>query len=472
VKTPDPLRRRDFLRLSAALAATAGFSHAEMPAQRPNIVFILADDLGWADLGCYGSRFHETPRLDALAKQGIRFTQAYAACPVCSPTRASIMTGQYPARIGITDFIGGKRSPEDSPLRPAPNLNALPLSLSTLPELLHGAGYTSAELGKWHLGGVESPPTAHGFDEDLGNEIGGGGAGYFAPKWWLRTAQPAAEGEYITDRITSEACKYIRGRQGKDQPFFLYLTHVAPHIPLQAKPELVAKFEEKKRAMGEGIGPQSNAIYAAVLASLDEGIGKVLDTLQETGLDENTIVVFVSDNGGLNVVEGANTPATDNAPLRGGKGYLYEGGIRVPLLVRWPGAAAGAVCDAPVCSTDFLPTLTAAAGIAREQLPTDIDGKPFNALVSDPASSSRDGDLFWHYPHFSNQGGRPGSAIRRGDWKLIEWHETGQAELYDLRNDPSETTEVSAVQPERAKELLAALHAWREAVGAKMPLPK
>lgn len=461
--------RREFLALGAALAASSGLARGETSQKQPNIVFILADDLGWADLGCYGSLFFETPRLDALAAGGIRFTQAYAACPVCSPTRASIMSGLYPARIGLTDFLGGKKSPEGSPLAPAPNAKNLPLDLTTLPELLRGAGYATAALGKWHLGGADSPPEAHGFDQSLG-AVGGGAAGYFAPKWWLGAEpQPARDGEYITDRLTEEACTYIKTK--RDQPFFLYLTHYAPHIPLQAKQELLGRFEEKKAKLGAGIGPQDNVLYAAMLASLDEGVGRVLDALKEAGLDDNTIVVFTSDNGGLNVVEGANTPATNNAPLREGKGYLYEGGIRVPLIVSGRGLS-GALCDSPVCSVDFLPTLCDVAGVPRTSFPSTLDGVSAKALLDAPATARDRGDLFWHYPHFSNQGGRPGSAMRRGDWKLIEWHETGAVELYDLKADPGETTEVGAVNREIAQEMLAALHAWREAVGAKMPIKK
>lgn len=471
----NKLSRRDFMGragLSGLALALGAAARGAGAAKAPNIVFILADDLGWADLSCYGSKYHETPRLDALAQEGVRFTQAYAACPVCSPTRASLMTGQYPARVGITDFIGGKRVPDDAKVLPCDYLHSLPLALTTLPELLRGAGYTTAQLGKWHLGGAESPPDAHGFDTVLGNEIKGGGAGYFAPKWFLNTTLPAAEGEYLTDHLTGLACDYIARQKGGDKPFFLYLAHHTPHIPLQAKPELLAKFEAKKAALGAGIGPQSNALYAAMLASLDEGVGKVLDTLKANGLDENTIVIFMSDNGGLSVVEGPNTPATSNAPLRMGKGYLYEGGIRVPAIVRWPGVHGGAVCHAPICSTDLLPTLAAAAGVKPGSLPSEVDGKSFAPLLEHPEIATRDGDLFWHYPHFANQGSRPGSAMRRGDWKLIEWHETGKAELYDLKVDPSETTDVAPSHTELVQELTAALHAWRESVGAKMPAPR
>lgn len=468
---PTDLNRREFLRLGAALTALAGTAPAENAAKPPNIVFILTDDLGWRDLGCYGSTFHETPRLDALAQEGVRFTQFYSACPVCSPSRAAIMTGLYPARVGLTDFLGGQRSPEDSPVRPAPYVSHLPFDLTTLPEALKAHGYTTAILGKWHLGGADSPPEAHGFDKSLGTEIGGGGAGYFAPKWWLsKDLTQNEDGKYIVDRLTDDACAYLRAP--KDKPFFLYLSHFAPHIPLQAKPEDLAHFEEKKSKLSGDLGAQANVIYASIIAAIDRSVGRVLDTLKEAGLEENTVVIFTSDNGGLSVHEGANTPATDNSPLRMGKGYLYEGGLRVPLIVRWPGTTPkGAECTAPCINTDFLPTLCAAAGVPKEDLPP-LDGVSIAPLLHDPKAAFDQGDIFWHYPHFANQGGRPGSAIRRGDWKLIEWHETGQIELYDLKTDPGEAADVSAAQSSVAKELQEALHAWRERVGAKMPPKK
>lgn len=466
------LDRREFLALGAA-ALAAPFVHAtDAASPPPNIVYILTDDLGWADLGCYGSRFHETPHLDALATEGLRFTQAYAACPVCSPSRAAILTGQYPARIGLTDFLGGKRSPDDSTLRPASYVKHLPLTLTTLPALLRAQGYATAAIGKWHLGGADAPPTVFGFDVSLGSEMGGGVAGYFGPKWRAgNVLVPKDDNEYLTDRLTDEACGYIRAQAG--HPFFLYLSHFAPHIPLQAPADLVARFEEKKKAMGADIGPQNNPLYAAMLSALDTGVGRVLDALRESGQADNTIVIFTSDNGGLNVLEGANTPATSNAPLREGKGYLYEGGTRVPLIVRWPGVCPAAnVSESQVIGVDFLPTLCAAVGVPKESLPPNLDGISVLGALQDPKSVPAMRDIFWHYPHFSNQGGRPGTSIRRGDWKLIEWHEGPRVELFDLSQDLGETQDVSATNPERKQELLAALQAWRERVGAQMPSPK
>jgi len=466
------LNRREFLTLGAAMAttaATAGRAVANTPPQPPNIVLIVADDLGWADLSCYGSRFHETPHLDALAAGGMRFTNAYAACPVCSPTRASVMTGLYPARIGLTDFLGGRKSPEESPLAPAPYVKHLPLELTTLPELLQAAGYSTASLGKWHLGGAESLPEAHGFDVSLGSEFGGAVAGFFAPNWRLgKDVVPKNEGEYLTDWLTDEACGYIRA-QSRTKPFFLYLSHFAPHIPLHAKPEWIAHFEAKKSSLGAGIGPQDNALYAAMLASLDEGVGRVMDAIKQAGIADNTVIVFTSDNGGLSVEEGPHTPATSNAPFRAGKGYLYEGGLRVPLIVSGCNTRVQA-SDAQVCSVDLLPTLCTLAGIPQGNLPQPMDGTSFNDALN--GTPKERGDLFWHYPHFSNQGGRPGSALRRGNWKLIEWHETGQVELFDLGVDPGETTDVHTANTATARELTQALHTWREAVGAKMPVKK
>ena len=466
------LDRRSFLALGAAALALPGLPAQAAPQRPPNIVFILCDDLGWADLGCYGSRFHETPRLDALAAGGLRFTQAYSACPVCSPSRAAIIAGQYPARIGLTDFLGGKRSPDDSPLRPAPYVKHLPLALTTLPALLKAQGYATAAIGKWHLGAADAPPTAFGFEQSLGGELGGGIAGFFGHKWRAGDSLvPKSDNEYLTDRLTDEACRYIA--EQADRPFFLYLSHFAPHIPLQAPADLVTRFEQKRDSLGAALGPQHNPHYAAMLSALDSGVGRVLDALETHGLADNTIVIFTSDNGGLNVIEGPNTPATSNTPLREGKGYLYEGGIRVPLLVRWPGQVpAGATCAQPVIGTDTLPTLCEAAGVPRTAWPATLDGISDLALYRAPNTSPPARDLFWHYPHFSNQGGRPGSVIRRGDWKLIEWHEGPRVELFDLAQDPSESTDVAAANPEIRGTLRAALHAWRDAVGAQMPSPK
>jgi len=353
------------------------------------------------------------------------------------------MTGLYPARIGLTDFLGGKKSPEDSPLAPAPYVNHLPLDLTTLPELLRGAGYATAALGKWHLGGADSPPEANGFDQSILSELGGGVAGYFAPKWRLgKDAAPQKEGEYLTDRLTDEACKYIRAQSGQ-KPFFLYLTHFAPHIPLQAKPELIAKFEEKKATLGTDIGPQDNALYAAMLASLDEGVGRVTDALNEAGLAENTVIVFTSDNGGLSVKEGENTPATSNAPFRAGKGYLYEGGLRVPFLARWPGGIrAGTVSNHVGYFGDLMATWAELAG-ARP--PANLNSVSLVPTLLGRGEQARHPHLYWEF----YEQGVSQAALLDGRWKALRLRALdAPVQVFDLREDPAEQRDLAAVRPE------------------------
>lgn len=437
---------------------------------RPNIVLILLDDLGYADVGCYGSTLSETPRIDALAAEGVRFTDAYASCPVCSPTRASIQTGKYPARLGLTDYLKGKRSPEDSPLLPAPYKDQLDLEETTVAEWLRARGYATAHIGKWHLGGEPFWPEHQGYDINIGGTGSGMPSGYVWPKWKGNPPLDGkADGDYLADRLTDEACAYIESHA--DRPFFLNLCHYSVHIPLEGKEALVAKYEAKLKARQARVGEQSNPVYAAMVESVDEGVGRVLDTLERCGIADDTIVIFTSDNGGLSVTEGALTPSTTNHPLRAGKGYLYEGGIRVPMIVRWPGhARAGAICRTPVCSIDYLPTFGAAAGV-EEPLPADVDGLDFLPLLRDPHRGLDREALYWHYPHFSNQGGRPGGAVRAGDWKLIEYYETGELELYNLREDVGESRNLAAEQPEMARRLQRMLADWRRSVGATMPLP-
>ncbi len=459
------MKRRDFLRLTAASALTAclqarAASSAGAPSgKRPNIVFILLDDMGYADLGCYGSPLCETPNIDRFAASGVRFTNAYAACPVCSPTRASIMTGQYPARLKLTNFLKGVRSPKDSPILTAPYADQLPLEAVTIAEVLREAGYATGEVGKWHLGGPEYAPVKQGFDFEFPGSFGGGVRSHFSQG-------PNGE-EYLADRLTDEACRFIETHRGG--PFFLYLSHYSVHIPLEAKPEKIAKYENKLRQHAAAPGQQHNALYAAMIESVDESVGRVLDTLERCGLADNTAVIFFSDNGGLSVEEGPNTPATTNAPLREGKGYLYEGGIREPLLVRWPGVTpSGKTCDTPVCSVDFFPTLCAMAGA---QADTILDGVDISAALRNPAAPLAREALYWHYPHFANQGGRPGAAVRAGDWKLIEFYETGNVELYNLRDDIGEAHDLAAAKPDEAARLKQMLVQWRTAVDANMCPP-
>jgi arylsulfatase A len=430
---------------------------------RPNVVVIVADDLGWADLGCYGSTYHKTPNLDRLARDGVRFTNAYAACPVCSPSRAALLTGRHPARLHLTDWLPGRTDRPSQKLKRPEIRQQLPLEEVTTAELLRPAGYDTASMGKWHLGGPRFWPEHQGFAVNVGGTATGSPpGGYFHFKTPSMTAR--SDDEYLTDRLGEEAARYIAGH--RDRPFFLYLPHYAVHIPLQARADAIARF----RARAAGDSPQSNPIYAAVLQGLDDAVGRVLRALDDAKLADRTVVIFTSDNGGLSVKEGPNTPATSNLPLRDGKGYLHEGGIRVPLIVRWPGVTrAGTTCDVPVSGQDLHPTLLAIAG-ASPAPGVPIDGESLVPVLRGEGSLKRE-DLAWHYPHYSNQGGKPGGAIRRGDRKLIENYEDGRLELYDLRADPGERHDLAADRPDEAARLRDRLAAWRAEIDAQMPTP-
>ncbi len=451
--------------LTGLLFVTAFDSTAAADA-RPNVVVIVADDLGWADLGCYGSRFHQTPALDRLAREGMRFTQAYAACPVCSPTRAALLTGKYPARLNLTDWLPGRPDMSSQKLLRPDFRRELPLVETTLAEVLRAAGYATAAIGKWHLGGAGFGPEQQGFDLNIAGDAAGSPKSYFAPYQQNGRFPPglevAPEGEYLTDRLTSEAEKFIE--KSRERPFFLYLAHFAPHIPLKAKADLVRKYEAIRKP-GQ---PQNNPIYAAMLESLDDGVGRVMQKLEELKLAARTVVVFTSDNGGLATLEGPDTPATSNATLREGKGYLYEGGLRVPLIVRWPdGIKPEGVSEAPVCSIDLVPTLAEIFGVVPS---TGVDGVSLAPLLSKTGELPPRA-LFWHYPHYSNQGGRPGGAIRDGDDKLIEFYETGRLELYDLKNDLGESTNLVDRFPEKAARLATTLRDFRRSVAASEMRP-
>ena len=453
--------------LATAAAATVEARPGNAP-RPPNIVFILIDDLGWADLGCYGSTFHETPHLDRLAAGGVRFTNAYAASPLCSPTRAAILTGKHPARLHLTTYLPGRPdSPGQKLLHPKINPH-LPLAQVTLPEALKVAGYQCGHIGKWHLGGKGFLPEDQGFDLNLGGTAGGsppGPGGFFA--FQTPTLKAANKDEYLTDRLTDEAERFIEAN--REKPFFLYLCHFAVHIPLQGKEEAVKKYEAKAKP-GQGLAMgQNNPVYAAMLESVDESVGRVVRKLDELGLGENTLVVFTSDNGGLSVKEGALTPATSNAPLRGAKGQLFEGGIRVPLIVRMPGkVAAGRVCDVPVTSTDFFPTfLRTCTGETSPNLPAD--GTDITALLTGEAGGLEREALYWHLPHYSNQGGTPSGAVRKGDYKLIEFYEDNRLELYHLAEDGGENRDLSRERPDKRNELHRLLTEWRQSVNAQMP---
>ncbi|HEV3137843.1 MAG TPA: sulfatase, partial [Pirellulales bacterium] len=337
---------------------------AEAAAKQPNIVLFLIDDFGWADLGCYGSTFYRTPNVDRLAAGGMRFRHAYAACPVCSPTRAAFMTGKYPARLHLTDWLPGRGDqPTSKLLRPAFR-QELPLEETTIAELLHDAGYVTGTIGKWHLGGAGFEPTRQGFDSNVGGDHAGSPLSYFAPYARDGRTMPglenAPDGEYLTDRLAAEAEKFIEANQKR--PFFLYLPHYAVHTPIKAKADLIAKYRDVASARPGG---QNNPVYAAMIDSMDQAVGRVLEKLRSLGLAEDTIVIFTADNGGLATAEGPDTPSTINAPLREGKGYLYEGGIRVPLVVHWPEQIeASTACDTPVSSYDLFPTIAAICGLS------------------------------------------------------------------------------------------------------------
>jgi arylsulfatase A-like enzyme len=426
----------------------------------PNIILILIDDMGWRDLGCTGSDLYRTPHVDALAGGGMRFTQAYAAAPICSPTRASLLTGQHPARLSMTDWLPGRRDmPSQKLLRPQ-IANHLPDDSITLAEALQTRGYRTAHIGIWHLGGAEHGPEKNGFDVNIGGtQAGSPPGGYFKFNTPTLKLKP---GEYLTDRLTDEAVRFID--EHRQQPFFIYLAHYAVHIPLQPKEEVAARYRNQIDA--DAI--HTNAIYAAMVESVDDSVGRIMRKLDELSLGENTIVVFTSDNGGLSVREGANTPDTSNHPARTGKGYLYEGGIRVPLLIRWPAAVkAGSNCEVPVASADLYSTLIAAADAEGNHV---VDGQSLLPLLK-----QQDGfqprALYWHYPHISNQGGKPSSAIRKGEWKLVEFFEDGRRELFNLRDDPSESRDQSDKNRQKADELAAELVRWRKTTGARLPTP-
>ncbi len=442
-------------------------------AERPNIIFILADDLGWKDLACYGSAFYKTPNLDRLAKAGVRFTDAYAACPVCSPTRASILTGKYPARLHLTDWLPGRTDrPNQKLARPA-FLDHLPLEEKTLAEALQEGGYISASIGKWHLGAAGFEPEKQGFALNIGGTVSGMPETYFFPYRVKREILPRLEdgkkGEYLTDRLTDEAIKFIDQNQRK--PFCLYMPHFGVHLPLNAKAEMI----EKYRGAAKPGDSQTNAVYAAMIESLDESVGRILEKLEQLKISENTIVFFTSDNGGLSSDEGPGK-STSNEPLRGGKGHLHEGGIRVPLLVKWPGVTKpGSLCKTAVSSIDYFPTIlemTRQKPTGREagQASSEVDGLSLVPLLKEQTNSFPRA-LYWHYPHYSNQGGKPGGAIRDGDFKLIEDYETGRLELYNLKEDLSEKNNLVKENLQKANQLEQKLDLWRRNTKAQMMLP-
>lgn len=445
----------------------------------PNFVFILVDDLGWTDLACYGSSFYDTPNIDRLAASGVRFTNAYAACPVCSPTRASIMTGKYPARMATTDYFGAPQPEEwkrETKMLPASYVEQLPLEETTLAELLKQKEYATFFAGKWHLGPEGFWPEDQGFDVNQGGITRGGpygGKKYFSPYGNPRLTD-GPDGEHLPDRLATETVSFMKDNAKK--PFLAYLSFYSVHTPLMSRADLRMKYRSRSDALPEqeiwGVEGerkvrlvQEHAVYGGMVEAMDQAVGKVLDGLDDLGLADNTVVVFTSDNGGLSTSEGH---PTSNLPLRAGKGWLYEGGIREPLIIRWPGVTqAGTQSDQTVTSVDYFPTIASIAGIDTPAQ-DGVDLVPL--LRSESPLAER--PLFWHYPHYGNQGGSPGSAVRLSDWKLLEFFEDGEVELYNLAEDVGEENEVGERYPEIRDRLLGILREWRDEVGARYPTPK
>lgn len=436
--------------LTAVLIAlnAVSFSTAKA-ADKPNIVFLLIDDMGWPDVACYGHKFHETPVIDQLARDGMRFTDFYAATPVCSSTRSTIMTGQYSARTGITDFIPGHWRPFEKLVVPKID-HHLRDGIRTPGDALQAAGYATGYFGKWHLGNDRShQPDKHGFQV----------TDFQLPKD-LRPKKPE-RGPKSIDYLTNAALWFID--QKKEQPFFLTVSHHAVHIPLEARKDSAAKYKGKTPPR-EGI---NNPYYAAMIEDLDTSIGRILGKLEELKLADDTIVVFTSDNGGLRqIYTKAGDIVSTNAPLRDEKGTLYEGGIRVPMIVRWPGVVkSGSTCSEPTTTADLLATFCDMGGAAVPDQP--IDGTSLVPLLKDPTASLDRDAIFFHYPHYHHS--RPGGAVRRGDWKLIEWFEDDSVELYNLANDLSESRNLAADNPKVVAQLKADAGAFRKRTGARMP---
>lgn len=474
--------------VAIGLALFAPGTLIEARAERPNFVFFLVDDLGYMDIGAYNrATFYETPNVDRIAEQGMRFTDGYAANPVCSPTRYSIMTGKYPSRVDATNFFAGNRSGR---FRPAPLNARMPLSEVTLADALKRAGYQTAFLGKWHLGPSEEYwPRARGFDINVAGYSAGGPfkSGYFSP-YYMPTITDGPVGEHLPERLSRDACSIIDKFHEKKDPFLVYFSFYSVHTPLRAPKDLVEKYEKKAAALAdagaeefaeeEQVLPtdrprevrirQCHATYAAMMESMDRAVGRVLDRLEALGIDDNTVVLFMSDNGGLSTSEGS---PTSNLPLRGGKGWIYEGGIREPYMIKWPGITApGSTCDVPVISTDFYPTILEIAGL-EPQPRQHRDGESLVPLLKGKDSLDREA-LYWHYPHYSNQGGMPGGAIRMGRYKLLERFEDGRVHLYDLESDIGEKNDLAAEMPERVAQMKKKLHTWYKQVDAKFLQPK
>ncbi|UCD00231.1 MAG: sulfatase [Phycisphaerales bacterium] len=472
--------RRDFLKYGACLAAQALLPVGTRGATKdssapPNFVFILVDDLGWADVSCYGSDLHETPNIDRLAQQAMRFTDAYAAAPVCSPTRASIMTGKYPAKLHMTIWYESSANPpQNRRLIPPVTQGNLPHEQVTIAEVLKEAGYFTAHVGKWHLGDAGHYPETQGFDVNIGGTFWGAPATFFYPyggssRWggefrYVPHLEFGREGEYLTDRLTDEAISLLD--KVKDKPFFLNLCYHTVHTPIEGKPELVQHYKKKVKL---GMRHQ-NYEYAAMVHSLDENVGRILAKLNTLGIADRTVVIFFSDNGGF-INKYKTKTVTDNYPLRSGKGSLYEGGVRAPLIVKWPGVTeAGSTCREAVSSIDFYRTILDISGRSGDaKHNAELDGLSLVPLLRNPNARLKRDALYWHYPHYYPTTS-PVSSVRQGDWKLLEYFEDDRVELYNLTSDMGEQNDLSEEMPERVAELRRRLEAWRRTGDAQMPV--
>ena len=463
--TATPSRFSSFLLLLFTMVplAPSAMAHAD----KPSIVLFLIDDLGWKDVGCNGSDYYKTPNIDRLAREGTRFTDAYAACAVCSPTRAAILTGKYPARLLLTDWLPSGRWNPKAKLREGRRVRALPVEELTLAEALRDTGYRTASIGKWHLGSEPfSLPQHHGFDVNIAGNGHGAPGNYFFPyngnwkvptttlrvKW--NTLGDGKPGEYLTDRLTDEAIGFIR--ENRDSPFFLYFPHYGVHTPLQAKKEMVARYEKVPKTQRQG-----DPVYAAMIESIDQSVGRIVTVLESLDLHRNTVVIFTSDNGGF-------YKATSNAPLRANKGSYYEGGIRVPLIIKWPGVSkSGTICHQPVTSSDLYPTCLAAAGLPLRPN-QHRDGLSLLPLLNGEGTFEREA-IFWHFPHYNQHPqSYPSSVIRKGAWKLIETFDPEGVELYNLEEDLGETHNLAEKRPQLTAKLRRDLDSWRKEVGAQM----
>jgi len=465
--------RRSLLPILVLLSLTACSSTER--AERPNFLILLVDDLGWTDLGVFGSDLYQTPAIDQLAADGMRFTNAYAACTVCSPTRAAMMTGMYPARTHVTDWIRGHVRPY-AKLKVPDWTMKLEHKYTTIAEALKAAGYKTAHVGKWHLMPRGEPdeedyrPTRHGFDINIGGNAWGAPGSFFDPYFrppdhGVDPLPPGGEkGDYLTDRLTDEALKILD--QWETGPFFMYFAYYNVHLPLQAKEDDIARFQPLVKP---GMRHR-NPTYAGKVASVDRSVGRVRAKLAELGLADNTVIIFTSDNGGLDRRGGE---PTENAPLRAGKGSAYEGGVRVPAIIYAPGVTpAGTVSEEPIITVDYYPTILALAGVEGDpKHNANVDGVNLLPVLKDPAATLGRHALYWHYPHYHPGGATPYSAIRAGDYRLVEFFEDNHIELYNLKQDIGETKDLVKEMPDKARELTEELHAWRKSVGAQMPEP-